>query len=103
MGGGGGFWANNRSANLMEVGGKDTPVMNAMSNILNNAPGFFIPPLGLLLKRLTGSWVPLFASCGGINFAMCLLFSRFSSLDSARDTLAAADPPRPPTEPAPSH
>ena len=26
------------SANLLEVGGKDTPVMNAFSNILNNFP-----------------------------------------------------------------
>jgi hypothetical protein len=36
------------SANLLEVGGKDTPVMNAISNILNNAPGFLIPPVGLI-------------------------------------------------------
>ena len=50
------------SANLLEVGGKDTPVMNAFSNILNNAPGFFIPPLGLLIKNRTGSVLPLFGN-----------------------------------------
>lgn len=50
--------------------------------------GFFIPPLGLLLKRLTGSWAPLFVTCGAVNWVMCLLFANFSSLEPARDSLA---------------
>ena len=79
------------SANLLEVGGKDTPVMNAFSNILNNAPGFFIPPLGLLIKNRTGSVLPLFAGCSLINWVMNLLFARYCSLEPARDILARRD------------
>ena len=55
------------SANLLEVGGKDTPVMNAFSNILNNFPVRYRtmmppppPPLLLLL---------LLPSCGGFFFS----------------------------------
>ena len=43
------------SANLLEVGGKDTPVMNAISNILNNAPGCASPWVRQPARDPTGS------------------------------------------------
>jgi len=109
------------SANLLEVGGKDTPVMNAFSNILNNFPvcyaiqhclasvaperdgmidagdvcvsvqGFWIPPLGLLIRRRTGSTLPLFAGCAIANWVMNLLFARFVSMEDGRTILARRD------------
>ena len=79
------------SANLLEVGGKDTPVMNAFSNILNNAPGFFIPPLGLAIKGYSGTVAPLFVGCATVNWVMNVLFARYCSLEPARQTLARRD------------
>ena len=81
------------SVNLLEVGGKDTPVMNAFSNILNNAPGFFIPPLGLFIKARTkgGSVFPLFFGCSLVNWVCNLLFAKYCSLEPARKTLARRD------------
>jgi len=65
--------------------------MNAFSNILNNAPGFFIPPLGLLIKNRTGSVLPLFAGCSLVNWGMNVLFAKYCSLEDGRTILARRD------------
>jgi hypothetical protein len=68
--------------------------MNAFSNIFNNAPGFFIPPLGLFIQSMTGSVALLFVSCGSINWLMTILFAKYCSLEPARQTLARLDAQR---------
>ena len=39
------------SSNLLEVGGEDTALINAVSNTLTNLPGFVVPLLGVALQR----------------------------------------------------
>jgi hypothetical protein len=53
--------------------------------------GFWIPPLGLLIKRRTGSTLPLFAGCALANWVMNLLFARFVSMEDGRTILARRD------------
>lgn len=42
------------SPNLLEVGGEDTAMLNALANMFKSTPGVIVPPLGLLLLRSVG-------------------------------------------------
>ena len=44
----------------LEVGGEDTAVLNAVTNVLGNLPAALSPAVGIYLRRVTGSWVPFF-------------------------------------------
>ena len=85
------------SSNLIEVGGEDTAIMNAIANNLANIPGFLAPIAGAMLRaRRTpdgkpGSLMPLFAFSaffqllGGLSFGLC------ASVRPAREILAERD------------
>ena len=47
-------------ANLLEVGGTQTAMLNAVNNMIKSAAGIICPPLGVFLVRRTGSWHALF-------------------------------------------
>ena len=57
------------SSNLLEVGGEDTALINAVSNTLTNLPGFVVPLLGVALRRLSGSLLPLFVCASAFLLA----------------------------------
>ena len=52
----------------LEVGGEDTAVLNAVTNVLGNLPAALSPAVGIYLRRVTGSWVPFF---GGASSSFC--------------------------------
>ena len=39
---------------MLEVGGEDTAMLNALANMFKSTPGAIVPPLGLLLLRSVG-------------------------------------------------
>ena len=53
----------------LEVGGEDTAVLNAVTNVLGNLPAALSPAVGIYLRRVTGSWVPFF---GGASTLLLL-------------------------------
>lgn len=79
------------SANLLEVGGKDTAMLNAVTNVCGNIPAALSPAVGVTMYRRTGSWVPFFGGIAVFNLAACICFGKFASLTEARDLLAVRD------------
>ena len=51
------------------MGGEDTALINAVSNTLTNLPGFVVPLLGVALRRLSGSLLPLFVCASAFQLA----------------------------------
>jgi glutaredoxin len=85
------------SSNLIEVGGEDTAIMNAIANNLANVPGFLSPIVGAWLRaRPTvgggpGSLMPLFVFSALFQLCAGLSFGMFASIVPAREILAARD------------
>ena len=85
------------SSNLIEVGGEDTAMMNAISNCAANVPGFVTPIVGAVLRSRTtpdgrpGSLMPLFIFSSAFQLLAGLSFGCFASMTPARDILAARD------------
>lgn len=88
------------SSNLIEVGGEDTAIMNAIANNLANVPGFLSPLIGAWLRsRPTadgspGSLMPLFLFSAIFQLMAGYSFGLFASIIPARDILAARDAKR---------
>jgi hypothetical protein len=49
---------------MLEVGGRDLPVLSAVTNTLGNTPAALAPVVGMWLRRRTGSWLPCAAGAG---------------------------------------
>ena len=45
----------------------------AVGNALASIPGLALPPIGLALLRLTGSWLPLFGGCAALTLGTGIL------------------------------
>jgi hypothetical protein len=78
-------------ANLLEVGGTQTANVNAVNNMIKSSAGILSPALGLLLRKRTGSWRPLFHVCAALHVASALVFGAFAQIEPAkrfRDTPA---------------
>ena len=77
----------------LEVGGEDTAVLNAVTNVLGNLPAALSPAVGIYLRRVTGSWVPFF---GGASTLLLLRWLEANGMASgecsafvARDRIEA--------------
>ncbi len=67
-------------------------VLQAVSNTLTNLPGFLVPLIGVLVRRLFGgSLFPLFAFGAAFQLATGLAFAAFASVRPARELLAERD------------
>lgn len=76
------------SPNYYEVGGKDTALMYGVGNAAASIPGMVLPPLGLLLMRLSrGSWLPLFGFCAAVTAATGALFHQYAECTTGRELL----------------
>ena len=75
----------------LEVGGEDTAVLNAVTNVLGNLPAALSPAVGIYLRRVTGSWVPFFGGAStllllrwleanGMASGSCSVFARWIEL-----------------------
>eukprot|EP01051_Picozoa_sp_SAG22_P000662 SAG22_NODE_19_length_32182_cov_39.206963_19_plen_229_part_00 len=84
------FHGSGANASYLEVGGPDTAILMAVGNTLASIPGMVIPPLGVYLKRRTGSWIPLFSLAAAVQFVAAGMYSKDCSLEPARDIVARA-------------
>ena len=80
------------SPNLLEVGGEDTAMLNALANMFKSTPGVIVPPLvGMLLARATGSWRPLFALSAGLHVCTSLFFGYYATMRTGRKLVNKRD------------
>ena len=73
--GGAGF-----GASYLDVGGKDTGIMQAVGNMLATIPGIISPLFGAWVVATTGTWHLLFYSVSGVQciaaFVYCINISK---------------------------
>lgn len=88
------FWAvyglkrSGYSANLLEIGGPDTAMLNAVTNLLGNLMGFLCPFLVTFSRRRAkGSWLPFWLGCSTFNMLCGLCFAQWASTEEARNLL----------------
>ena len=71
-------------ANLLEVGGTQTAMLNAVNNMIKSSAGIISPALGVLLRRWSGSWRPLFNLCAILHVGSAIVFSVFAKTKPAK-------------------
>eukprot|EP01052_Picozoa_sp_SAG31_P027534 SAG31_NODE_2584_length_5434_cov_3.784067_4_plen_447_part_00 len=75
------------SQSYMEVGGKDTAVLNGLGNTIANSPSFVVPFLALYLKRRTGSYLPICLVAAFFKLVAGSLYCRYIETTAARKAL----------------
>ena len=79
------------AANLLEVGGTQTAMLNAVNNMIKSAAGIICPPLGVFLVRRTGSWHALFYGIAVLHAVSGLVFAGWAKTRPAPQFREADD------------
>jgi hypothetical protein len=76
--------------NYLEVGGDDVAALKAFGNIAANLPGVLLPPLGVLVQRLSpgGSLQVFWFIIAGFHVTCAVTIAKWLSLKTAKELLA---------------
>jgi hypothetical protein len=74
-----------------EVGGPDAAILCSVGNCAANGAGLWTPPLSVLLRHLSGSWMPHIVFAGAFKILSALWYAGVVTLTPARDTLGRSE------------